>query len=66
MKRALVGESAASRNMGRVALWTPRGSSSQPGPEYLLSNTMLKDNEITHLEKICFCSTGLMCGGNRA
>lgn len=69
MKRALVGESspsAASRNMGKVAPWTPRGGGSQPGPECLLSNTTLKDNEITHLEEICFCSTGLMCGGNRA
>ena len=36
---------------GRVALWTPRGSSNQSGPEYLLSNIMLKDNEMTHLEE---------------
>ena len=36
---------------GRVALWTPRGSSNQSGLEYLLSNIMLKDNEMTHLEE---------------
>ena len=36
---------------GRVALRTPRGSSNQSGPEHLLSNIMLKDNEMTHLEE---------------
>lgn len=69
--------SAAPGNKGRLALWTPRGSSNQPGPEYLLSNTILKNREITqkkkkknceitHIKEICFLYTILMHGEIKA
>lgn len=53
-EKGLVGEyslSAASGSMERVAFWIPGGSSNQPGPEYFLRNTMLKDNGITQLPR---------------